>query len=257
MGFFFQNLFAFGDEDGKSYNAKLQHPLGVAFDLTRNQLYVADTYNHKIRVVDPAVNTIITCPIMDSSSSEPYQFNEPAGLCLNDKGSLLYVADTNNHCIQVINLQTLRAEPFSLKFNEKRRKSVALERLKAKRIKVNCIGGSLHLNVVVKLEGNIKLTEGAPQSWKLNSLNKNLLVPCSSGSLDISTLSFSIDLTLPKKDPGTKEKLEIKLQLNACSNNLCFPKSFVLEIPLHFGSIEKSLVGEELIVYLSEKEVRL
>lgn len=194
---------------------------------------MADTYNHKIKVVDPSVNTIITCPIIDSSTSETYQFNEPAGLCLNDNGNTLYVADTNNHCIQMVNLQSLKAKTFSLKFNEKSRGSVNLEKLKAKKIKVNCIGGSLHLNVMVKLEGNIKLTEGAPQSWKLESLNKNL-VPCSSGALDTRTLSFSIDLTLPKKDPGTNEKFEIKLQLNACSNNLCFPKSFVLEIPLHF-----------------------
>lgn len=132
-----------------------------------------------------------------------------------------------------------------------------MERLKAKRIKVNCIGGSLHLNVMVKLEGNIKLTEGAPQSWKLDSQNKNILIPCANGSLDTRTLSFSIDLTLPKTDPGTKDRLEIKLQLNACSNNLCFPKSFVLDVPLNFGDIDKSLVGEELVVYLSEKEVRL
>lgn len=235
----------------------MQHPLGVAFDLNKNKLYVADTYNHKIKVIDPSVNTIISCPIADSSTSEPYQFNEPAGLCLNHNGNTLYVADTNNHCIQMVNLQSLRAKTFSLKFNDKRRSSVNLEKLKAKKIKVNCIGGSLHLNIVVKLEGNIKLTEGAPQSWKLESLNKNILVPSLSGVLDLRTSSFSIDLTLPKKDPGSNEKFEIKLQLNACSNNLCFPKSFVLEIPLHFGTSDKSLVGEELIIYLSEKEVRI
>lgn len=157
----------------------------------------------------------------------------------------------------MVNLQNLRTKTFSLKFTDKRRVSVSVERLKAKKIKVNCIGGSLHLNILVKLEGNIKLTDGAPQSWKLDSLNKNILVPNANGALDIKSMSFSIDMTLPKKDPGSKDKFDIKLQLNACSNNLCFPKSFILEIPLHYGSSDKSLVGEELTVYLSEKEVRI
>lgn len=47
------NLFAFGDVDGAGISAKLQHPLGVAWDEKRHLLYVADSYNHKIKVVDP------------------------------------------------------------------------------------------------------------------------------------------------------------------------------------------------------------
>jgi len=45
---FSQNLFAFGDVDGKARNVKLQHPLGVAWDSRRGRLYVADSYNHKV-----------------------------------------------------------------------------------------------------------------------------------------------------------------------------------------------------------------
>ncbi|CAH2323141.1 NHL repeat-containing 2 [Pelobates cultripes] len=41
------NLFAFGDIDGIGINAKLQHPLGVAWSPHTNLLYVADSYNHK------------------------------------------------------------------------------------------------------------------------------------------------------------------------------------------------------------------
>ncbi|KAL0179324.1 hypothetical protein M9458_024766, partial [Cirrhinus mrigala] len=33
-------------------------------------------------------------------------FNEPGGLCLGEGGKLLYVADTNNHCIKVLDLET-------------------------------------------------------------------------------------------------------------------------------------------------------
>lgn len=47
--FALQNLFAFGDVDGKGVDAKLQHPLGVAWMPEQSLLYVADSYNHKVR----------------------------------------------------------------------------------------------------------------------------------------------------------------------------------------------------------------
>lgn len=43
-----QNLFAFGDVDGKGVDAKLQHPLAVAWAPGASLLYVADSYNHKV-----------------------------------------------------------------------------------------------------------------------------------------------------------------------------------------------------------------
>ena len=45
------DLFDFGDEIGKGHQAKLQHPLGVHFCKANNTLYVADTYNHKIKAM--------------------------------------------------------------------------------------------------------------------------------------------------------------------------------------------------------------
>ena len=44
-----RDLFDFGDSDGKGHNAKLQHPLGVHYCEANKTLYVADTYNHKIK----------------------------------------------------------------------------------------------------------------------------------------------------------------------------------------------------------------
>ena len=43
-----QNLFAFGDHDGKGVEAKLQHPLAVAWNPHSQKLFVADSYNHKV-----------------------------------------------------------------------------------------------------------------------------------------------------------------------------------------------------------------
>ena len=47
-----QGLFEFGDKNGVGEFVRLQHALGVAyFD---GKLYVADTYNSKIKIIDPA-----------------------------------------------------------------------------------------------------------------------------------------------------------------------------------------------------------
>ena len=45
-----QDLFAFGDVDGKGREARLQHPLGVAWNSCDKMIYVADSYNHKVCV---------------------------------------------------------------------------------------------------------------------------------------------------------------------------------------------------------------
>ena len=44
-------LFDFGDQEGVGHSAKLQHPLGVHYCDFTQTLYVADTYNHKIKVM--------------------------------------------------------------------------------------------------------------------------------------------------------------------------------------------------------------
>lgn len=54
------NLHAYGDIDGTNEAAKLQHPLGVSFIPEKNVVAVTDTYNHKIKVIDPFNNEIFS-----------------------------------------------------------------------------------------------------------------------------------------------------------------------------------------------------
>jgi len=51
-----RNLHAYGDLDGVGTEAKLQHPMSVHFIPEKNVILVTDTYNHKIKVVDPFRN---------------------------------------------------------------------------------------------------------------------------------------------------------------------------------------------------------
>jgi hypothetical protein len=100
-------LFTFGDRDGPLPQALLQHPLGVAF--SGNRLYVADTYNNKIKTIDVPRQTISTIAGDGRSGATdgPARFNEPGGLSIT--GDHLYVADTNNHLVRVIELDRQNA----------------------------------------------------------------------------------------------------------------------------------------------------
>ncbi len=101
-----RSLFEFGDIDGPADKARLQHPLEVLFH--QGQLFVADTYNHKIKVVDPKTGTSTTWLGTGKRGThiddETVQLSEPAGLTVI--GEELVIADTNNHRLLVVNLKT-------------------------------------------------------------------------------------------------------------------------------------------------------
>lgn len=107
------SLFDFGDVDGIGPDARLQHPLGVVY--YKGVLYVADTYNNKIKRVNPETKEIKTFLGNERGwrdGTDPL-FYEPGGIdAAKDK---LYVADTNNHSIRVIDLITHQTSTLVLK----------------------------------------------------------------------------------------------------------------------------------------------
>jgi DNA-binding beta-propeller fold protein YncE len=106
-----ENLFDFGDKDGTGEDVRLQHALGVAFH--DSKLYIADTYNSKIKVVDPGKQSCTTLlgGERDGWFAGPI-FNEPAGLSI--AGDKMYVADTNAHRIRVVDLTTKKVSTLKL-----------------------------------------------------------------------------------------------------------------------------------------------
>ncbi|HEY9735642.1 MAG TPA: thioredoxin-like domain-containing protein [Trichocoleus sp.] len=100
-------LFEFGDRDGAGLQARLQHCLGVAWG--DDSLWVADTYNHKIKRVNPGSGLCQRlCGSGQAGNQDgPFrgaQFSEPGGLAYTP--GYLYVADTNNHAIRQIDLRS-------------------------------------------------------------------------------------------------------------------------------------------------------
>lgn len=91
------DLFEFGDIDGDRRTARLQHPLGVA--VLGRKLFVADTYNHAIRVVDPASGTTTTLAGREASG-----LDHPGGIAV--QAGRLIVANTNAHELAFVDPRT-------------------------------------------------------------------------------------------------------------------------------------------------------
>lgn len=68
---------------------------GIALD-TNGNIYVADTYNHRIQKYEIGTSTWTA---MGSSGSAVGQFNYPYGITVDSSGNI-YVADSSNHRIQ-------------------------------------------------------------------------------------------------------------------------------------------------------------
>src|SRR5690606_7819102 len=105
-------LFEFGDIDGAGDTARLQHPLGLAHH--DGVLYVADTYNHKIKRIDAETGESRTWLGTGErgESLDPPQFSEPAGLSV--AGGTLFIADTNNHRLLTADLKTGQVKELTI-----------------------------------------------------------------------------------------------------------------------------------------------
>ncbi len=92
-----EGTFEFGDIEGASAGARLQHPGSVCFDATRNVIWIADSYNNKIKVFSIAKNEVKTLNVN-------YKLHEPTGLTLADNA--LWIVNTNAHELLRLDLKT-------------------------------------------------------------------------------------------------------------------------------------------------------
>ncbi|KAI7838239.1 hypothetical protein COHA_007984 [Chlorella ohadii] len=114
---FSDNLFRFGDKDGSGSDALLQHPLAV-LTAPDGKVYVADSYNHRLKVLDPETATITA---VAGSGSAGYkdgvgtaaQLSEPGGLAAGPDGTVI-LADTNNGLIRQFDPRTQRITTLAL-----------------------------------------------------------------------------------------------------------------------------------------------
>jgi thiol-disulfide isomerase/thioredoxin len=173
------DLFDFGDTDGSGDEVRLQHPLGLA--RWNDKLLIADTYNHRIKLLDPSARSVKGF----AGSGKPGQadglkssFYEPGGLAV--AGDKLYVADTNNHAIRVVDLKTKETKTLPIQGllppSSSQTETTTVETTpNAEEIKLplqRIHAGEATLLINVDLPAGYHLNPAAPQRYRV-SIEKN------------------------------------------------------------------------------------
>ena len=218
-------LFEFGDQDGQGDSVRLQHPLGIAYH--NSVLYVADTYNHKIKQIGPSLRTSTTFlgtgkpglhDARNGHDGEGAQFYEPSGVSIAD--GKLYIADTNNHAIRVADLGTKEVTTLQIRGLDK--------------------GGPE--------------TQGSPVWPNL----KELSVPPQLVRVGQTTLSVNVDIPTPfKLNPGSPLEYHVEMNGTMTATGLRTPEEdgqFPIEVPLEFVGDETELRVAVGLVYCKDGE---
>ncbi|KAL7739035.1 hypothetical protein ACLKA6_001943 [Drosophila palustris] len=257
-----QNLFAFGDEDGKLYNAKLQHPLGVAYNHIDHKVYVADTYNHKIKVIDTETNIISTLVIRNQDNSV-LTFREPSGLCIDASGKNLLVADTNNHSIYTIDLSTNTARRFLLDFNQLSSTSETDAPPRGSNLQLMkriplLQHHSSSIQFAIKLSPDLKYTTDAPQKWKITRISPALEIKQSNGILTDGKCTLQIK-HLKNIESRKNDVLAIEFSLSLCDAQSCLIKRFAISVDSENPSDNMSLdpLNTEVGIYVNHSNISL
>jgi thiol-disulfide isomerase/thioredoxin len=258
-------LFDFGDVDGVADAVRLQHALGVTVG-PEGKLFVADTYNSKIKVIDPATRESRTLFGKESGlrdGTDPL-FYEPGGL--NYADGKLYIADTNNHAIRVADLKT--GSVTTVKFPNPE----ALTPRTAGDTSVtdtSDISDADFTGDIVKLDavsaasgaGKIVLNIRLPEGYKFNDIAPFLMhVNQNSGVVKVAAKDNDLSMpepTMPVSMPATLSEGQTTLSIDAnvyyceaVNESRCYPAMlrFVMPVKVSKGGGKAEITIEYTIV---------
>lgn len=231
-----KGLFAFGDTEGTFAETSLQHPLGIAAGATK--LYVADSYNHKIKVFNLQTGVSQTlCVEKKDGDKEGLILAEPGGLCKN--GELLYIADTNNNAIKVIDLKSESSTTLAFYFPDgapSSESALSLPNLVQERTlqSVSLLANApLSLTVRLSTESGIHFNGEMPCEFELRCQNKSLVGLPLTGAFSEAACSIS----LPKLDENVSVTLSFAFTAYVCGDdNACYVQSYRYFVPVQTGA---------------------
>lgn len=239
-----RTLFEFGDVDGPAAKARLQHPLGIVFH--DGDLLVADSYNHKIRQVHVKGKRVDTWlgTGKPGNGLSPVQLAEPAGLSI--AGDKLYIADTNNHRILLVDLKTKAAAELPIAgltppappagetpaVMPREEQQVAEQAVKP--------GKSLMIDVEFLLPEGYKLNKLAPVSYRLTADDGQQLV--ADGDLNVRSEAKAGDsaavIEIPLAAKAGAAVLHLAVTFPFCrdgAGGLCKIDTAYFRIPVNVG----------------------
>lgn len=228
------SLFDFGTDDGEGARARFQHPLGVVAH--EGRLYVADTYNSRIRVIDPVSGTVSTLAGADAGwrdGAAPL-FYEPGGI--DAAGGRLYVADTNNHAIRIV--ETAGGAARTLVLTEgagllgDAGGGVPVLRLPAATV----APGAGRLELALELPPGYKVNPQAPLAYEFSARGVGAeFAGGAAGSLTDPTLPLSWAVDWSGGSGGGSGELSLDLTIVYCESereSICLLDRVRLELPV-------------------------
>jgi thiol-disulfide isomerase/thioredoxin len=244
-----EGLFEFGDHDGKGGTVRLQHCLGLAYG--NDHLYIADTYNNKIKACVPKTHTVHTLVGAHKAGEgdNPPHFYEPGGLSV--AGSDLYVADTNNHKVRVVDLKgravkTIELAGFSAPNPAPRPPSFPNATTVDAPTADAAPGDSVVFDVTLSLPKGFKLNEEVPMAYLVETPGKQGVlsdkVRPEGERLKPPAKSFAIHVPLARA-AGEGEAFDVRVSVQSfvCSesSSLCRIQSFIWNVPVRFAASKK------------------
>ncbi len=234
-------LFEYGDRDGAGAEVRLQHPLGVLWH--DGLLYVADTYNNKIKKIDPGARRSETFigtgkPGMKDGPAGEAELNEPEGLAYAE--GKLYIADTHNHSVRVFDFGTGRVATVQLQDTDKL--AAPLQRpgdpFQGKEVEFpeeTIAAGEGALDIFVRFFKGYKLNRAAPLYASLFSKD-SAVVRAGTGPVGQDIYDPVFPIRLPAVFAEGKTMVTVDLIIYYCreeQESLCFIKHFRALVPVH------------------------
>lgn len=226
-----KGLFDFGHENGNKNKALMQHPLGLMVD--NSGAYISDSFNHVIRKYDfgkKEIHDVVGLKTRGDKVGKKTEFDEPDGIAAT--ATKIYVADSNNNRILVIDRKKMDSEVFNIMPPLKFPKEGFLEYLP-----------NLEKMPVVKVKdgGDISVVINVNEGWKINEEGPsfiNLLEIVGENEANfIDGFDWHVvknqEMKLPKLQPGKDYVLQgVIYYCEAKKNALCYVKSYQQDLKL-------------------------
>jgi len=211
-----------------------QHPMGVAAAGTK--VYVADTYNNKVKAIDVEAGTVRLLagsrhPGFKDGKGSDARFYEPGGLSL--AGDSLYIADTNNHRIRILNIPSRKVVTFPLRMREVLMVHPTVSTLK----EFPVLEGRGVIEIAVHLPEGVRLNPDSPLTASLDKVSRRIFQPLSEAELHKLKVEADGLMRIEGRWTGASGRMKVVLNYIACEETgSCRPFEKALLFSVKGGS---------------------
>lgn len=232
-------LFDYGDDDGQGKAAQIQHAQGIVYG--DGALFVSDTYNHKVRALDPASLQLKTLAGdgergWNDGAGGDARFDEPGGLGFAN--GEVYIADTNNHLIRVVDPKTGETSSLALSNLAVANPGTPGRAMQVKLNAASVAPGASNMRVRFSAPDGYHLNSQAPSRVTLTSSNP-AVVELGESELTWSSDEGEVTLPVPVRLNQGSATVTANASVYYCRSGeeaLCFIQQIEISLPVNVDS---------------------